>query len=108
MFPAVRSAPELLAPAGSLDCKDFDKSVNINLRATGALIPMVEPLLRARSGTALFFDDPRGGNGAHEFKIVDFFLFGQRGAGNGDEVVDRHGVRLQVGQLRDHCGPVAA
>ncbi|MBL4927700.1 SDR family NAD(P)-dependent oxidoreductase [Fuscibacter oryzae] len=56
---AIHAAP--LAPAGSLDGKDFDKSVNINLRATGALIPMVEPLLRARSGTALFFDDPRGG-----------------------------------------------
>jgi len=56
---AIHAAP--LAPAGSLDGKDFDKSVNINLRATGVLIPMVEPLLRARSGTALFFDDPRGG-----------------------------------------------
>ncbi len=55
---AIHAAP--LTPAGSLDGKDFDKSININLRATGMLIPMVEPLLRARSGTALFFDDPRG------------------------------------------------
>ncbi|MCA3455035.1 MAG: oxidoreductase, partial [Rhodobacter sp.] len=34
----------------------------INLAATGLLIPMVEPLLRAaEKGTALFLDDPRGG-----------------------------------------------
>ncbi len=56
---AVHAAP--LAPAGSLDGKDFDKSIATNLRATGALIPMVEPLLRAGAGQALFFDDPRAG-----------------------------------------------
>jgi NAD(P)-dependent dehydrogenase (short-subunit alcohol dehydrogenase family) len=50
-----------MAPAGSLDPKDWDKSLAINLRATGALIPMIEPLLQAGQGTALFFDDPRGG-----------------------------------------------
>lgn len=50
-----------LTPMGSLDAKDLDKSIAINLRATGMLIPMVEPLLRAHEGTALFFDDPRGG-----------------------------------------------
>lgn len=56
---AIHAAP--LAPAGSLDGKDFDKSIATNLRATGSLIPMVEPLLRAHDGTAIFFDDPRGG-----------------------------------------------
>jgi len=56
---AVHAAP--LAPAGSLDAKDWDKSLAINARATGSLIPMVEPLLRAHQGTALFFDDARGG-----------------------------------------------
>ena len=56
---AVHSAP--LAPAGSLDGKDWDKSITTNIRATGSLIPMVEPLLRARQGTAVFFDDPRAG-----------------------------------------------
>lgn len=57
---AIHAAP--LAPAGSLDVKDWDKSLGINVRATGILIPMVEPLLRASpSGTALFFDDPRAG-----------------------------------------------
>ncbi len=56
---AIHAAP--LSPAGHLDPKDFDKSVACNLRATAALIPMLEPLLRASEGTALFFDDPRGG-----------------------------------------------
>jgi NAD(P)-dependent dehydrogenase (short-subunit alcohol dehydrogenase family) len=56
---AIHAAP--LAPAGSLDARDWDKSIATNLRATGAMIPMVEPLLRVGGGTALFFDDPRGG-----------------------------------------------
>jgi hypothetical protein len=57
---AIHAAP--LAPAGHIDAKDWDKSVAINLRATGTLIPMVEPLLRARPGsTALCLDDPRAG-----------------------------------------------
>ena len=56
---AIHAAP--LAPAGSLDVKDWDKSLATNARATGLLIPMVEPLLRAHGGTALFLDDPRAG-----------------------------------------------
>ena len=57
---AIHAAP--LAPAGHVDAKDLDKSIATNVRATGILIPMVEPLLRASdSGTALFFDDPRAG-----------------------------------------------
>jgi NAD(P)-dependent dehydrogenase (short-subunit alcohol dehydrogenase family) len=56
---AVHAAP--LAPAGSLDQKDWEKSIACNIRATGMLIPMVEPLLRAHEGTALFLDDPRQG-----------------------------------------------
>ena len=56
---AVHAAP--LAPAGALDLKDWEKSIATNTRATGALIPMVEPLLREGAGQALFFDDPRGG-----------------------------------------------
>ncbi len=56
---AVHAAP--LTPAGSMDGKDWDKSIAINIRATGSLIPMVEPLLRAGQGTALFLDDPRAG-----------------------------------------------
>jgi NAD(P)-dependent dehydrogenase (short-subunit alcohol dehydrogenase family) len=53
---AVHAAP--LAPAGSIDAKDWDKSIATNTRVTGMLIPMVEPLLRAGKGTAMFFDDP--------------------------------------------------
>ena len=54
---AVHAAP--LAPAGSLDARDWDKSLATNVRATGMLIPMIEPLLRAHHGTAVFLDDPK-------------------------------------------------
>ncbi len=56
---AVHAAP--LAPASSLDGKDWAKSVACNVTATGNLIPLVEPLLRQGAGTALFVEDPRGG-----------------------------------------------
>ena len=61
VHPAIHAAP--LSPAGSLDVKDWDRSVAINLRATGLLIPMVEPLLLSAPdrGTALFLDDPHAG-----------------------------------------------
>jgi NAD(P)-dependent dehydrogenase (short-subunit alcohol dehydrogenase family) len=60
---AVHAAP--LAPAGSLDAKDWEKSIATNVRATGNLIPMIEPLLRAHQGTAVFFDDPKAGTAFH-------------------------------------------
>ncbi len=57
---AVHAAP--LAPSAYLDAKDWDKSIATHVRATGILIPMIDPLLRtADNGTALFFDDPRAG-----------------------------------------------
>ena len=56
---AVHAAP--LTPAGHLDAKDWEKSVTVNATATATLIGMVEPLLRARRGRAVFFDDPRAG-----------------------------------------------
>ena len=56
---AIHAAP--LAPAGSVDVKDWDKSIATNVRATGVLIPLIEPLLRANAGTAMFFEDPRAG-----------------------------------------------
>lgn len=56
---AVHAAP--LAPAPSLDARDWDKSVRVNATSTATLIPFVAPLLRARGGLALFFDDPRAG-----------------------------------------------
>ncbi|MDP1670325.1 SDR family NAD(P)-dependent oxidoreductase [Phaeovulum sp.] len=52
---------ESLTPAGHVAAKDLAKSVACNLAATAHLIGLVEPLLRAGHGTAVFFDDPRGG-----------------------------------------------
>lgn len=56
---AIHAAP--LAPAPHVDGKDWAKSVLVNMDVTRGLIALLEPLLRARQGTALFFDDPRGG-----------------------------------------------
>jgi NAD(P)-dependent dehydrogenase (short-subunit alcohol dehydrogenase family) len=55
---AIHAAP--MAPAFFIDQKDWQKSVDINVTATGVLIPFIAPLL-GEAGTALFFDDPRGG-----------------------------------------------
>lgn len=58
---AAISAPPM-APAGSIDAKDAAKAIAVNVAATAALIPMIEPLLLASdAGTALFLDDPRAG-----------------------------------------------
>lgn len=59
VHPAIHAAP--LAPAAHIDGKDMAKSIATNLAAPAALIPLIEPLLRAGAGTALFFDDPRAG-----------------------------------------------
>ena len=56
---AIHAAP--MAPAGSMDARDWEKSIATNIRATGSLIPMIEPLLRVANGTALFLADPRAG-----------------------------------------------
>lgn len=56
---AIHAAP--LSPAGHIDAKDFQKSVDLNIVTTRGLINLIEPLLRARKGTALFFDDKRNG-----------------------------------------------
>ncbi len=55
---AVHAAP--LTPAPYMDIKDWDKSIAVNVQATGLLIPYVAPLL-GDTGTAMFFDDPRAG-----------------------------------------------
>lgn len=60
---AIHAAP--LAPAGSLDGRDWDKSIATNLRATGTLIPLIEPLLREGQGRAMFFDHPLAGAKFH-------------------------------------------
>jgi len=57
---AIHAAP--LCPAPHLDPNDWDKSVELNITATGKLIPMIEPLLRAApAGQALFFNDSHVG-----------------------------------------------
>lgn len=56
---AIHAAP--LGPAPDMVTKDWNKSVACNLEATRGLITLLAPLLRARGGTALFFDDPKGG-----------------------------------------------
>ena len=59
IHPAVHAAP--LAPAGHIGPKDLSKSLDINVTATARLISYVSPLL-GETGTAVFFDDPRGGD----------------------------------------------
>ena len=51
-----------LSPSPSLDMKDLDRSIATNLRAAADLLTMVEPLLRAGQGTAMFLDDPAAAN----------------------------------------------
>ncbi len=55
---AIHAAP--LAPAAQIDARDWDRSVAVNVTATGRLIPMVAPLL-GTAGSAVFLDDPRAG-----------------------------------------------
>lgn len=56
---AIHAAP--LCPAGHIDAKELAQSVATNVTATAQLIGLIEPLLQARKGTALFFDDARAG-----------------------------------------------
>ncbi|WP_134726677.1 SDR family NAD(P)-dependent oxidoreductase [Paracoccus luteus] len=56
---AIHAAP--LSPMPHVDPKDMARSIAINVAATHGLIALVDPLLRARGGTALFLDDPRSG-----------------------------------------------
>jgi NAD(P)-dependent dehydrogenase (short-subunit alcohol dehydrogenase family) len=68
---AIHAAP--LSPAAHIATKDWDKTITTNIRATGQLIPMIEPLLRPAGqnptlddtphpGTAVFFDDASAGH----------------------------------------------
>jgi NAD(P)-dependent dehydrogenase (short-subunit alcohol dehydrogenase family) len=60
---AVHAAP--LTPTPMIADKDWAKALAVNLQATQALIAMVDPLLRAHDGTALFFEDPLAGKPFH-------------------------------------------
>ena len=46
-----------LTPANHIDPKDLQKSIDINLTAAQALIESVDPLLRAKSGRAIYIRD---------------------------------------------------
>jgi NAD(P)-dependent dehydrogenase (short-subunit alcohol dehydrogenase family) len=56
---AIHAAP--LAPAPHVSGKDWSKSLLINAEVTRGLIALIEPLLRQKNGTALFFDDQQAG-----------------------------------------------
>lgn len=56
---AIHAAP--LTPAGHIDKSDMEPSIKLNIAATATLIPLIEPLLRAKTGTAVFFDDNHAG-----------------------------------------------
>ncbi|OCX66577.1 oxidoreductase [Thioclava sp. SK-1] len=56
---AIHSAP--LAPAAHIAQKDMESSITTNMTTTAMMIPMMEALLKARGGRAVFFDDPRAG-----------------------------------------------
>lgn len=56
---AIHAAP--LSPAPHIDGKDWSRSLLLNVDVVRGLIALIEPLLRSRNGTALFFDDARGG-----------------------------------------------
>ena len=57
---AVHAAP--MSPAPHIEGRDWSKSMLVNVEVTRGLIAMLlEPSLRQRRGTALFFDDARGG-----------------------------------------------
>lgn len=56
---AIHAAP--LSPVPHLDPGDMDKSLAVNVAATHGLIALIDPLLQARDGLALFFDDARAG-----------------------------------------------
>ena len=56
---AIHAAP--LSPAPHIDGKDWSKSLLAKVEVVRGLIALIEPLLRIRQSTALFFDDPRAG-----------------------------------------------
>lgn len=60
---AVHAAP--LSPVSHVVEKDLDRSIAVNIRATQRLMGMTESLVRAASGTMVYFRDDMGG---HKFQ----------------------------------------
>lgn len=56
---AIHATP--LAPTAHVSQGDMNKSIAVNITASQRLITMVEPLLKAKDGTAIHLDDPRAG-----------------------------------------------
>ncbi|PZO64291.1 MAG: oxidoreductase [Paracoccus denitrificans] len=56
---AIHAAP--LSPVPHTDPKDMERSIATNVSATHGLIALLAPLVVARDGTAIFFDDPQAG-----------------------------------------------
>ncbi|MGY6536064.1 MAG: SDR family NAD(P)-dependent oxidoreductase [Pararhodobacter sp.] len=77
---AVHAPP--LSPAGHVAPKDWERTLAVTLRATGMLIPMVEPLLRARMGRAVFFDDAAWRDAAGQMRP----FFGAYGAAKAGQI----------------------
>ncbi|MCF3973081.1 SDR family NAD(P)-dependent oxidoreductase [Paracoccus salsus] len=57
---AIHAAP--LSPVPHIDGKDWAKSLLLNVEIVRGLIALLEPALRLRQGTALFFEDARAGS----------------------------------------------
>ena len=55
---AIHAAP--LTPTATLDAKDWEKSIDVNVKATGHLIPFIFPLL-SNTSKAIFFEDTNVG-----------------------------------------------
>jgi NAD(P)-dependent dehydrogenase (short-subunit alcohol dehydrogenase family) len=56
---AIHVAP--LSPAAHVSQKDWDKCIDVNIRATGRLVANVEQLLLLKSGTAVHLNDDQAG-----------------------------------------------
>ena len=102
---AIHAAP--LAPAPHVDPKDMEKSVAVNIAATHGLAVLLEPLLRARDGAAVFFDDPRAGQaffGAYGATKAAQIAFARSWQAENDKV----GVRVHIAEPRPMATAVRA
>jgi NAD(P)-dependent dehydrogenase (short-subunit alcohol dehydrogenase family) len=50
-----------LSPTGHIPLSDWDKTLNVNIRATQRLVEMVDPLLKAGNGAAILPIDDKAG-----------------------------------------------
>ena len=86
---AVHAAP--IGPTATMDEKDWEKSIQLNVKTTGILIPYVTPLL-GTNGWAMFFDDTHAGEK----------LFGAYGASKAAQIA----MAQSWAQEGENTGPV--